>query len=33
MEDKFQILDSEQGDVIIDFDGYILKASQLDVSR
>lgn len=29
MENKFEILDSEQGDVVIDFDGYIFKVSQL----
>ena len=32
MEDKFEILDSDEGDVVIDFDGYILKASQLDIA-
>jgi len=32
MEDKFQFIDSEQSDVVIDFDGYIFKASQLDIA-
>jgi hypothetical protein len=32
MEDKFQSLNSEQSDVVIDFDGYILKASQLNLA-
>ena len=25
MEDNFKIIDSEQGDVVIDFNGYILR--------
>jgi hypothetical protein len=29
MEDKFKILDSEQGDVVIDFNGATFKLSQL----
>ncbi|MDB9438394.1 hypothetical protein PN450_16670 [Dolichospermum lemmermannii CS-548] len=33
MEDNFEIISSEQSDVVIDFDGYILKASQLDLSK
>ncbi|MTJ52457.1 KGK domain protein [Anabaena sp. UHCC 0253] len=32
MEEKFQIIDSEQGDIVIDFDGYILKLSQLNLA-
>jgi hypothetical protein len=32
MEDNFEIISFEQSDVVIDFDGYILKASQLDVA-
>jgi hypothetical protein len=32
MEDKFEILDSENGDIVIDFDGHILKVSQLDLA-
>lgn len=32
MEENFQFIDSEQSDVVIDFDGYIFKASQLDIA-
>ncbi|AFZ25673.1 KGK domain protein [Cylindrospermum stagnale PCC 7417] len=32
MEGKFQILDSEQGDIVIDFNGHILKLSQLNLA-
>ena len=32
MEDNFKIIDSEQGDVVIDFNGYILKLSQLNLA-
>ncbi len=30
MEDNFQLFDCEDGDIVIDFDGHILKVSQLD---
>ncbi|MBD2626466.1 KGK domain-containing protein [Trichormus variabilis] len=32
MEDNFEILDSEEGDIVIDCNGHILKVSQLDVA-
>jgi hypothetical protein len=32
MEDNFEMISSEQSDVVIDFDGFILKASQLDLA-
>ncbi|MFM7406846.1 MAG: hypothetical protein ACKO3K_09340 [Cuspidothrix sp.] len=32
MEDKSGRLNPEQGDIVIDFDGYILKFSQLDLA-
>ncbi|NET70477.1 MAG: hypothetical protein F6K62_05640 [Sphaerospermopsis sp. SIO1G2] len=32
MDDKFEILGSEDGDVVIDLNGHILKLSQLDLA-
>jgi hypothetical protein len=32
MENKFEILNSEQGDLVIDIDGHLLKLSQLNLA-
>lgn len=32
MDDKFEVFDLEDGDIVIDFDGHILKLSQLDLA-